>query len=154
MRACRGLVDRFAVHQFGEMRSISFSMRWKVLILMAIGLSAVGCASARPVPLTPGMAKKHLHPGTTNQAEVVEMFGPPNIITQQSEGEMWVYDKTHSEYRGGALGGAGLGGGSGSGGLFGGGLFSTRRSETTAMLIIYYDERDLVRDYKFSQTKF
>lgn len=129
-------------------------MRWCLAFLPAFGLLAAGCASARPVALTPGMAKKHLHPGTTSQAEVVETFGPPNIITQQQGGEMWVYDKTSSHYRGGSLGGAGLGGGGSGGGIFGGGLFSTRRSETTAMLIIYYDERDLVRDYKFSQTKF
>jgi len=121
---------------------------------MCLVVVAGGCASSGRSSLTPGMAKKHLQRGSTHQAEVVETFGPPNIITHRDGTEMWVYDKTHSQYSGGALGGAGLGGGSGGGGLLGGGLFSSRRSETTAMLIIYYDDNDLVRDYTFSQTKF
>jgi outer membrane protein assembly factor BamE (lipoprotein component of BamABCDE complex) len=119
----------------------------------------MGCSqSSRQSPLTPGVAKKHIIPGETTQAEVVETFGSPNIITQKDGGEMWVYDKVSSKQTSAAFGGGGLGGGFGSsgagGGGLGGGVSSSERSETTVMLIVYFDKNDIVRDYKMSQTKF
>ncbi|MEE8169269.1 MAG: hypothetical protein V3T70_01865 [Phycisphaerae bacterium] len=117
-----------------------------------------GCSESRPSAITPGAAKKHIHPGETTQAEVIEIFGTPNIITRKSGGEMWVYDKVSSRRTTAVFGAGGLGGGAGGsgfgGGGLGGGVGSTERSETTVMLIVYYDENDVVRDYKISQTKF
>lgn len=125
--------------------------------LMALGL-CVGCSESRPSALTPGAAKKYIRPGETTQAEVIETFGTPNVITRKDGGEMWVYDKVSSRQTSAAFGGGGLAGGGGSsgfgGGGLGGGVGSTERSETTVMLIIYFDQNDLVRDYKISQTKF
>lgn len=126
-------------------------------ILVSISLTA-GCTQSRPSSLTPGAAKKHIVPGKTTQAEVIEVFGTPNVITRKDGGEMWVYDKVSSQQTTAALGAGGLGGGSGSSGFGGGGVGgavgSTERSETTVMLIIYFDGQDVVRDYKISQTKF
>jgi outer membrane protein assembly factor BamE (lipoprotein component of BamABCDE complex) len=89
---------------------------------------------------------------------VVETFGTPNVITRKGGSEMWVYDKVSSQTTSAAFGVGGLGGGGGSGGFGGGGVAgdvgSTERSETTVMLIVYFDENDVVRDYKISQTKF
>lgn len=117
-----------------------------------------GCATTSPSRITPGMAKKYLVPGTTHQAEVIEIFGPPNIITMRDGREMWIYDKVSSHETTGVFGFGG-GGGAGSGGGFGGGALgggfgSKTRSETTVMLIVHYDSDDVVRDYKFTQTKF
>ncbi|MBN2560236.1 MAG: hypothetical protein JXQ75_04835 [Phycisphaerae bacterium] len=113
---------------------------------------------AGPSAITPGAAKKHIKPGETTQAEVIGVFGTPNIITHKHDTEMWVYDKVSSKQTSAAFGIGGSGGGAGSGGFGGGGLAggvgSSERSETTVMLIIYYDENDVVRDYKISQTKF
>jgi len=121
-------------------------------------LVAGGCSQSHSTAITPGAAKKHIQPGTTTQAEVVEIFGTPNIITRKHGGEMWVYDKVSSRQTSAAFGIGGLGGGAGSGGFGGGGLAggvgSSERSETTVMLIVYFDENDTVRDYKISQTKF
>lgn len=119
----------------------------------------LGCSEAsRPSALTPGAARKHIVRGETTQAEVVEVFGTPNIITQKNELEMWVYDKVSSRQTSAAFGGGGLGGGFGNsgfgGGGLGGGVGSSERSETTVMLIIYFDQAGIVRDYKMSQTKF
>ncbi len=128
------------------------------MIALGLLLVAGGCSQARPSAITPGAAKKHIKPGETTQAEVIEVFGTPNIITRKHGTEMWVYDKVSSRQTSAAFGIGGLGGGAGSGGFGGGGLAggvgSSERSETTVMLIIYYDENDVVRDYKISQTKF
>ena len=35
-----------------------------------------------------------------------------------------------------------------------GGRGTTTRSETTVMLIVYFDQSDVVSDYKITQTKF
>ncbi len=118
----------------------------------------VGCSQSRPSSITPGAAKKYIIPGETTQAEVIEVLGTPNVITRKDSGEMWVYDKVSSRQTSVVFGGGGLGGGFGhsgfGGGGLGGGASSTERSETTVMLIIYYDANDIVRDYKVTQTKF
>lgn len=128
------------------------------MIALGLLLIAGGCSQARPSAITPGAAKKHIKPGETTQAEVIEVFGTPNIITRKHGTEMWVYDKVSSKQTSAAFGIGGFGGGAGGGGFGGGGLAggvgSSERSETTVMLIIYYDENDVVRDYKISQTKF
>jgi len=134
--------------------------RLLVVPLLAVVVFAMppGCSQSRPSALTPGAAKKHIQPGVTTQAEVIEVFGTPNVITRKSGGEMWVYDKVSSRTTSAAFGAGGFGGGGGSGGvgggLVGGGASSTERSETTVMLIIYYDQHDVVSDYKITQTKF
>jgi len=129
-----------------------------LIAIVILAASILGCTQSRPSALTPGAAKKNIVPGTTTQAEVIEVFGTPNVITRKDGGEMWVYDKVSSRQTSAAFGIGGLGGGGGGGGLGGGGLGggvgSTERSETTVMLIIYFDQNDVVRDYKISQTKF
>ena len=132
----------------------------KHIACIAVGLTAgwalLGCSQAHPSPLTAGAAKKHIKRNVTTQAEVVEIFGTPNIITMRDGYEMWVYDKVSSRQTRSAFGAAGGGGGwggSGAGGL-GGGVGSSTRSETTVMLIIYFGEGDVVSDYKITQTKF
>jgi outer membrane protein assembly factor BamE (lipoprotein component of BamABCDE complex) len=124
--------------------------------LLIVGIA--GCAASRPSALTPGAAKKNIVRGETTMAEVIEVFGTPNIVTQKREGEMWVYDKVSSKQTCAAFGAGGLGGGWGSSGFGGGGIAggvgSAERSETTVMLIIYFDRDDKVLDYKLQQTKF
>jgi len=130
-------------------------MKRASVVLMVM---VMGCSESRPSALTPGAAKKHIQPGVTTQAEVVEIFGTPNVITRKNGQEMWVYDKVSSRTTSAAFGAGGLGGGWGSSGFGGGGLAagarSTERSETTVMLIVYFDPNDVVQDYKITQTKF
>lgn len=131
---------------------------WHAIAIMAIGLGLAGCATTSVSRITPGTAKKFIQPGRTHQIEVVEIFGPPNIVTRRDGLEMWVYDKVSSRQTRSAFGIGGGGGGAGSGGagggLVGGGLSASTRSETTVMLIVYYDANDVVSDYKITQTKF
>ena len=129
------------------------------IAVVSLGLLVTsGCSQARPSALTPGAAKKYIQRGVTSQAEVIEVFGTPNVITTRDGQEMWVYDKVSSRTTSSAFGLGGFGGGGGSGGFGGGGLAggvgSVEQSETTVMLIIYYDKNDVVADYKITQTKF
>jgi hypothetical protein len=134
-------------------------MRPSIIVFCSVLAVNFGCShSSGPSALTPGAAKKNIIRGQTSQAEVIEVFGTPNVITRKDGGEMWVYDKVSSRETSLAFGGGGLGGGFGNSGFGGGGLgggaSSTERSETTVMLIVYFDENDIVRDYKMTQTKF
>jgi len=126
-------------------------------------LCTIGCSSDNPVkrdPVTFGFAKKYLVKGQTSQAEVVQTFGAPNIITRStSGGENWTYEKVALESSGksggigvlggGIIGGAGLLGGGGS---YGG--YSEKGSSKTVTLTIYFDDRDVVSDYSVMETHF
>jgi outer membrane protein assembly factor BamE (lipoprotein component of BamABCDE complex) len=133
-----------------------FNMSRIAIVSVLLCALLPACTQQQSSSITPGAAKKHIQPGTTTQADVVEVFGTPNIITRKDGGEMWVYDKISSRTTSAAFGIGGLGGGGGGfgGGGLAGGVGSTERSETTVMLIIYFDQNDIVRDYKISQTKF
>jgi hypothetical protein len=120
------------------------------------------------------MATKNIIVGKTTQAEVMEIFGPPDMITKSGSGEMWGYDKVSRDVAEAAVGsgsgmsggGAGLFGG-GGGGVLGGVLGTLRggygqtsqesrrtESTTTVFLLVYFNEKGVVRDYKLSATKF
>ncbi len=148
--------------------------------------------------LTPGMVVKYIQKGKTAQSDILEIFGPPDMITKSGPGEMWGYDKvsrevavaatgarmgastgarTEAEGRIGA-GGLGLLGGGGAGviggvlaGVIGGygeaagqsqrqssqqSQKQIRRTETTTtiFLLVYFDEKGVVSDYRLSATKF
>ena len=144
----------------------------------------------RASALTPGMVIKNIQKGKTTQAEIMEIFGPPDMVTRSGSGEMWGYDKVSREVAEAATGatvgansasgarvgagGAGLVGGAGSGvlggvlGLVGGSTGQSaaqsqqqaqqqaRRTEstTTVFLLVYYDDKGVVTDYRLSATKF
>jgi outer membrane protein assembly factor BamE (lipoprotein component of BamABCDE complex) len=131
---------------------------WKMWPTLAVCVATIGCAQSRPSALTPGGAKMHLEPGVTGQIDVLEAFGTPNVVTHKDGRDVWVYDKISSNTANAFLGLGGIGGGAGGGGAGGGGLVgsmgSASRSETTVMLIIYFDANDVVTDYRLSQTKF
>ena len=111
-----------------------------------------GCAPSNtdPLPtqsnLTAGMAKKTIVKGTTTQAEVTEIFGPPDLITHKDDMQVWTYDKIRYdiESSNGYLNVlvAGVGGS------------RARSSSTSTMLIVYFDSNDKVIDYRMSVTRF
>lgn len=135
---------------------------------MILPLVLIGCThqppstDTRPSALTPGMAKKHIVVGQTSQSEVLEIFGPPDLVTKSGQGEMWGYDKVSREVAystfnlgAGVLGG-GLPGGALVGGIVGGGVGGgqVQQSTTTMFLLIYFNSANVVIDYKLSATKF
>jgi len=144
----------------------------------------------RASALTPGMIVKNIQKGKTTQAEIMEIFGPPDMVTRSGSGEMWGYDKVSREVaeaatgaRAGAASASGATVGGGIGGLVGGagvgvlggvlggiggssGQAATqsqqqtqqqaRRVETTTtvFLLVYYNDKGVVTDYRLSATKF
>lgn len=128
------------------------------LVALAACSAMLGCSRAQPSNLTAGQLKRNVTAGETDQLRVIEVFGLPNIVTMRDGSEVFIYDKVSSAEASNffGIGGAGGTGGSGSAGIAGAGLGrrSSKRSETTVMLIVYFDENGIVQDYRLSQTKF
>ncbi len=93
--------------------------------------------------LTAGMAKITIQKGVTSQAEVMEVFGPPDLVTHRDGQQIWTYDKISYEYES-------------SGGRVS--LFRSgsrfRSSSVSTMMILYFSEDDIVRDYRMSVVRF
>ncbi|MDP2905945.1 MAG: hypothetical protein Q8O22_06585 [Candidatus Omnitrophota bacterium] len=113
--------------------------------------------------LTFGMVKKNLIKGQTTQAEILNLFGAPNITTKNKTGEeVWSYDKisvTKEDMAAGlSIGGGGLGlGGGGVSGIGGGAGVGGSNSSTSSRsitLIITFDEKDIVKDYAVMAQEF
>jgi hypothetical protein len=120
----------------------------------ALALYVSGCNQAqkddgvanRPAGLTPGNVKLNLVKGQTTQAQVQEAFGPPDLVTHRDDQQIWTYDKTsydwdkRSDYW--TIIFAGAGGD------------RVRSSSRSTMLIVYFDQRDVVTDYRLSAVKY
>jgi hypothetical protein len=129
-------------------------MKKCILVILVIFWAIIesGCAESNTSPLptesnlTAGMAKKTIVKGQTTQAEVMEIFGPPDLVTHKDNMQMWTYDKVHYDFE--SSGGyltvliAGMEG------------QRSRSSSTSTMLIIYFDSNDIVRDYRMQVTRF
>lgn len=131
------------------------------LVLLAVaGCNSTGTrqGDAQRSALTPGMTKKFIAKGQTTQTEVLEIFGPPNLVTRKNDTEVWTYDRLSQEFQqsGGGLAILGIGAGSSGGFGSGGGFFSSSgsRSSRSTMLIIYFDESETVVDYRLSSAQF
>lgn len=113
--------------------------------------------------LTHGMAQMTLKVGQTQQLEVLEAFGAPNITTLDGNGrEVWVYDRhatvaasSNSSFSIGMLVGGGGGGVGAGGGLgFGKSKAKSEQSTRTMTLIIKFDESKKVIDFKSRSSSF
>ena len=118
-----------------------------VAVLITTALMA-GCETtpAAPSNLTPGMAKMTIAKGQTTQAEVIEIFGPPDLVTHRDDVQVWTWDKISQDVKVSndylyllVYGGTGQ---------------RTRSSSTSTMLIVYFDADDVVLDYRMSTTRF
>lgn len=78
---------------------MKLSLLLMLMITSLVGLTA--CVATIPVGetidksnLTAGQVSLTLKKGITTQTEVVETFGAPNLVTQNSDGEeVWTYQK-------------------------------------------------------------
>lgn len=117
-----------------------------MLLIGCVASNQTSQKTAKESALTPGMAKAYIKPGKTSQTEVLEIFGPPDLVTHKYGKDVWTYDKISYEVstQGGYLTVllAGISGG------------STSTSNKSVMLIIYFDENDTVMDYKLSVARF
>jgi hypothetical protein len=137
----------------------------QIFLFIFILLLIMGCATpySSDVPtkqssLTAGMVSKQVIRGKTTQADIMEIFGPPDLVTMKNEYEMWGYDKISREAAytafGAGLGGGGAVGAGGLGGLAGVKTGYSTQSTRTLFLLIYFDKNNVVNDYKLSATRF
>ena len=131
-----------------------FSYIAGVLVLVCFVLGLCSCSSEPQTlpnpPFTPGQVTMTLKKGITTKEEVLNTFGSPNIVTQDSGGNaIWTYQKNASITKGGGssfywtvvL----LGGSSGDRGIM---------NSTRTMTIIITFKEDKVADFKTLATNF
>ena len=92
------------------------------------------------------MVEKTIVNGQTTQTEVLEIFGPPDLLTHKDGAETWTYDKTHYEFESSSSYFTVL--------LAGASSERARSSSTSTMVIIYFDANEVVRDYRLSMVKY
>ena len=134
----------------------------KKIIALFLILIFSGCMATHSVEksnLTPGMVKKEIVSGVTSQTEVLNVFGPPNIITKNKSGnEVWTYDKISmddsSSRMGAGVGGGGLPGPAIVGAALSGSSSSRSTSSRTFTLMIEFDESDVVKEFSYRSSEF
>lgn len=90
--------------------------------------------------LTSGMVKKEIIKGKTTQAEVLELFGSPNLVTKNRDNdEVWNYNRMSYETKAGA---------DGVGIIFWRGSRAMTTTTTKSFdLILIFNKNDIVKDY-------
>ena len=120
-----------------------------LLMFVTLGLM-VGCSANRPTQrsnLTFGTIKKNITKGHTNQSEVIQLLGNPNITTKNRSGdEVWTYTRQSYDAESGGFGGGII--------LFGGHKAFSSSSTSSFDLILTFDKRDVVKDYSVVASQF
>ena len=126
--------------------NIKRGLIWVVLISLVIPvLLMAGCTTppkrTGESTLTPGEVKRQITKGETTQAEILSVFGSPNLVTQNKEGkEVWAYNRMSYETFSGGEGATLI--------LIGGSKAVTTATTKSFDLILTFDEKDVVEDYK------
>ncbi len=123
-------------------------MRCKFTLVAVLIMLAAGCASTPlgPSNLTPGMAKKVIMKGQTTQAEVIEVFGPPDLVTHRDDMQIWTWDRIRQDVKQSSDYLALL--------VYGRQGSTTSSSTRTTMLIVYFDADDVVQEYRMILSRF
>ena len=127
------------------------------LIIITSIFLLTGCVTA-PEPLTKmnseltqGMVQMNLEVGKTTKAEVVETFGAPNITTRDGDGnEVWTYQRQAQVNQSSSNSGfifVIIAGKSSSASGF-------ESSSKMMTLIIKFDSKDIVTDFKSRESNF
>lgn len=93
--------------------------------------------------LTFGVVKSKIQKGSTTQAEILQIFGSPNLTTKnKSNNEVWSYNKMSVQEKAGKTD------------FFAGTKASASSASQSFDLIITFDENDIVKDYSVISTSF
>lgn len=97
--------------------------------------------------LTAGVVKRDIVKGTTTQAEILEIFGSPNVVTMNREqDEVWNYNRMSYDSASGADGGYAV---------FWSGSSAVSSTTTKSFdLILIFDDNDIVKDYSVIQASY
>jgi len=126
-----------------------------LILALLIGSLSAGCYTTPNIGnesqgsnLTVGMVKTQVIKGETNQAEILEIFGAPNIITKNRDNdEVWNYNRMSFDT---ASSSGGILAIFWTGNVAGAGSASKAASTATTKsfdLILIFDENDVVIDY-------
>jgi hypothetical protein len=130
----------------------------KLIILPLLAFIFFSCATNKPTQksnLTFANVKRTIIKGQTNQSEIIQFLGSPNITTRNKKSEeVWTYSRQSYDTESGSFGGVGVGVGGGLFGIFGGSKAFDTSSSATFDLIITFDEKDVVKDYSVVSSKF
>lgn len=93
--------------------------------------------------LTFGVVKSKIIKGSTTQAEILQIFGSPNLTTKnKSNNEVWSYNKMNVQEK------------AGNTYTFGGQKASSSSVSQSFDLIITFDTKDIVTDYSVISTSY
>jgi len=132
-------------------RGISRIRRSRALAVIVFGL-ALGCRGTqedKPLnsELTQGNVQMHLVKGQTTKAEVLEVFGAPNLTTRDGAGlEVWTYERSAREAKSNEAYWSVILAGSSSSGF--------EESSRNMILIIKFDAQDVVTDFSSRASSF
>ena len=131
----------------------------RIILVAIFTFSLIACSAnpkiqttdTTPNPYTHGNVQLTLKKGITDQADVLNTFGPPNVATIDSSGnEVWTYQKNATVSKTTKSDGYGtviiLGGSHSTSGF--------EQSSRTMTLIIKFDESRKVTDFKSMATSF
>lgn len=131
----------------------------KSMLLLPMSFFIIGCANtSEPQPssidnrgkTTLGVVQKSIRKGMSS-AEVVEVLGSPNMVTQDEDSnEVWVYDKMSTEVRSsGSQSGVWfiIAAGSES-------SSSASRSQKTLTIVIKFNSRQKVNKFSYRSSSF
>jgi hypothetical protein len=97
--------------------------------------------------LTVGTVKTEIIKGKTTQAEILKLFGAPNIITKnRSNEEVWNYNRMSFESTSGSDAGFAI--------FWSGSRALSSSTSKSFDLIITFDENDVVKDYSVISAQF
>lgn len=116
-------------------------------VVIVTGCATSGVKEMSNTNLTTGKVKMEVKKGETTQAEILQIFGSPNIVTKNRDNdEVWNYNRMSYESAYGSDGG---------GFIFWGGSRAVSSATTKSFdLIIIFDENDVVRDYSLISASF
>lgn len=125
------------------MKSIAFA----IVTIFALSSCAGPQVADRPNPLTYANVNNGITKGATTKNQILMLFGSPNITTKNAQNQdVWTYDKVGSESKSGDSYWTAI--------LLGGERASAQQSASTTTLTVSFDERGIVNDYDFYQTRY
>jgi len=118
-----------------------------IVSVLFSGCATSGVKEMSNTNLTSGKVKMEIKKGVTTQAEILQIFGSPNIVTKnRSNDEVWNYNRMSYESAYGSDGG---------GFIFWGGSRAVSSATTKSFdLIIIFDDKDVVKDYSIIAASF
>lgn len=128
-------------------KNLLFFLPLLFVVFLISGCATSGFKEMSNTNLTAGKVKMEIKKGITTQAEILQIFGSPNILTKNRyNDEVWNYSRMsyESAY------------GSDSGGfIFWGGSRALSSATTKSFdLIIIFDKNDIVKDYSIIAASF